>query len=164
MSDNNNSGIRVNIHEQVFLYPTNQFDEMVFSGVDRRLDNQSIGNQIRSALDNVEMYDVMAGFFGNMMDLVYEDRIMDVAMSESLSHYKTQEKKPNVKLDIKESIVSNSLIKEKCSICISFFNIDEKITKLDCKHILHTKCIAEWVKYKSECPVCRSQIKTTDEY
>jgi len=32
---------------------------------------------------------------------------------------------------------------------------------LTCKHILHTECISEWVKYKSECPICRAEIPTT---
>ena len=44
--------------------------------------------------------------------------------------------------------------------CISDFEKGEKITELECKHILHTECISEWVKYKSECPVCRSFVKT----
>ena len=162
MSNNNNSRIRVNIHEYDGYNP---FDELVFNNLDNSLDNSSIQNEIRTALNQVRMLDVMAGFFGSMMDGISEDGIsedgmMEIARSESLNYYKTQEKKPNVKLDINESIASESLKEEKCAICLSFFNVGEKITELECNHVLHTECVAEWVKYKSECPACRGPIKT----
>lgn len=173
MSNSNNSRIRVNIHEdndqvfyieQVYLsmdepftrypanYNSNSFNEFIFNG-----GNQE--DEIRSALNRVSMIDVMSGLFGSMYE-VSEDRMMEIAQRESLNHYRTQEKKPDVKLDIDCSVATDKLKDEKCTICVTAFEIGEKITELECKHVLHTECIAEWVKYKSECPICRHSVKT----
>ena len=91
-----------------------------------------------------------------------EDRMMEIAMRESLLHYKTQEKKPNIKLAIKSMICDDKYKGENCAICKCEFENDVNITILKCKHILHTECISEWVKYKAECPVCRDKIKIID--
>ena len=72
----------------------------------------------------------------------------------------TNEKNQNIKLDLSNKILLENIKGESCTICISDFEKGEKITELECKHILHTECISEWVKYKSECPVCRSFVKT----
>ena len=192
-NNNNNSRIRVIIHEH-------EDDEILVPPMyiminDRRprlrnainnLFNQPVFNpgsglspyeEINNALNQVQMLDVMTGFFGDMMeggygiplgprgggyDSVMEDRMMRVAMRESLNHYKTQEKKPNIKLDVKSQLATSDHKDNTCAICKSDFEVDENITLLSCDHIFHTDCIAEWVKYKSECPVCRSKIETTD--
>lgn len=43
--------------------------------------------------------------------------------------------------------------KESCSICLEEFGCDTEF--LPCAHEFHTKCINEWLKIKSTCPVCR---------
>ena len=70
---------------------------------------------------------------------------------------------PNVKLNIKSKLATNEDTKYNCSICVSDFDKDESIKQLECNHIFHSNCIGEWVKYKSECPCCRSYIQTTNE-
>lgn len=87
--------------------------------------------------------------------------MMEMAMRESLDQYKTQEKKPDVELCVEGELATKDHLDKSCVICKSDFELDEKITVLECKHILHTECISEWVKYKSECPICRSKIHTT---
>ena len=47
----------------------------------------------------------------------------------------------------------------QCPICFETiqYNKDElKKAILDCGHEFHPKCILTWLKYKSTCPVCRS--------
>jgi hypothetical protein len=67
-------------------------------------------------------------------------------------------------LMIKRELAKNPDMKdENCTICVSKYQIGENVTELNCKHIFHTECISEWVKYKSECPVCRQSIDTIDE-
>jgi len=97
-------------------------------------------------------------------DLVYSenDRMLRIGMNESLNYYKTQEKKPNIKLNVESCKATIDHKQYDCSICKSGFMIEEDITILLCNHILHTDCISEWVKYKSDCPVCRAQIPTID--
>ena len=46
---------------------------------------------------------------------------------------------------------------EECIIC--FENMSYNIKILSCKHIFHHDCIKEWTHYKSNCPVCREELK-----
>jgi hypothetical protein len=139
MSNNNNSNRR--------------FNNLVFS----QTSGLSINDEILNALRSVSMVDVMFDFFG---DGFMEDNEMEMTQQESFNNYNNQRKNPSVILDIDSSIAKFSHINEKCTICISSFNVHEKITELECTHIFHTSCVSEWVKYKSDCPVCRKSIKT----
>ena len=176
MSNDNNYGTRVNIHNHeendyvtqmiIMERPYNPFYQPVFHG-----NGMNPEDEIRYTLDRVSMLNVMGAFFDNFMGGMggmggmgmSEERMMAIARRESLVHYKTQEKKPHIKIGITSKIADESLIDENCAICMSKFDVGENITNLECKHTLHTDCIAEWVKYKSECPVCRSDILTVDE-
>lgn len=94
-----------------------------------------------------------------------EQKIMDQVMEESLQMYKTVEKKPDVKLDLEnttfEDCDSGGENPDKnCTICMMKYESDEIVTRLDCTHLFHSKCISEWGMYKAECPVCRAKIKT----
>jgi len=48
---------------------------------------------------------------------------------------------------------------ELCCICMEHFSCNQEVYWLSCKHIFHTNCLDEWVKYKNECPSCRTLIK-----
>lgn len=120
---------------------------------------------INNALRNAQNVDIMDIFFGNMMDDYenrMEEKMMDIAMRESLNQYKTQEKKPGVVLKVESCKATSDHKDDLCPICNSNIVENEEVTILNCKHIHHTECIGEWVKYKSECPVCRGPISTVD--
>ena len=51
---------------------------------------------------------------------------------------------------------------KNCVICSTDYDIDENVINLNCKHTFHPTCLQEWVMYKSECPMCRSNIYTVD--
>jgi hypothetical protein len=90
-----------------------------------------------------------------------DTRVMNSVMAESLTFYKTQEKKNEIELS--EPTLRTAKAKhltETCTICMSQFELGEKLVKTKCKHLFHRDCLAEWVKYKSECPVCRENVKT----
>ena len=49
------------------------------------------------------------------------------------------------------------MIEEKeCCICLQ--KLKDNITKLNCSHCYHSKCINEWTKNSNSCPICRKQI------
>ncbi len=61
---------------------------------------------------------------------------------------------------LREVIIIKAEDTKTCSICIEECIINEDINnKLvcmkNCKHVFHEKCIKEWVKTKSTCPLCR---------
>ncbi|EGR31809.1 hypothetical protein IMG5_101120 [Ichthyophthirius multifiliis] len=47
---------------------------------------------------------------------------------------------------------------DKCSICITEFNIGQQVKILDCKHFYHVECISSWLKDQKKCPVCKNEI------
>ena len=179
MASDNNSRIRVNIHQDgnnpsermyvMFNENNPDIDNILNQPVFNHNNGLSIIDEINNALSRVQDLELMGGLFGNMiggyenvLNDIMEDRMIEVAMRDSLYHYNTQEKKPNIKLDINSQKSCVEHTSHACAICKDDFELDENITILECKHILHTNCIAEWVKYKSECPVCRGKIQTID--
>ena len=180
----NNNSIEVNIYNE----QSNMFNDLIIVEIyneiyneidnDNEIDNEIINNPLivlyntfqrnifnqngltinsRNLINTID-------FFNNFInDEITEDRLLDIALTESLNHYKTQEKKPNIKLCIEGYILNNDMKDENCTICVTKYQIGENIIELNCKHIFHIECISEWVKYKSECPVCRQSIDTVDE-
>lgn len=125
--------------------------------------NEDPSRTISRFLESVSNFDIVDELLYGLMDRErrVENTMMEMAMRESLDQYKTQEKKPDVELCVEGEIATKDHLDKSCVICKSDFELDEKITVLECKHILHTECISEWVKYKSECPTCRAKIHTT---
>lgn len=114
-------------------------------------------------LESFNNFDIVDDLLYGLMDRerIVENTMMEMAMRESLDQYKTQEKKPYVELCVEGELATKDHLDKSCVICKLDFELDEKITVLECKHIFHTECISEWVKYKSECPICRAKIHTT---
>ena len=46
----------------------------------------------------------------------------------------------------------------KCTICLSYFEIGEKKANLPCLHSFHYNCIKRWMKSKKYCPICKFRI------
>jgi len=61
-------------------------------------------------------------------------------------------------------VVTESNIQDigKCSICMTNFEIDDKILDIECKHNFHKECLEEYLKkYNHICPICRQDIGKT---
>lgn len=43
-----------------------------------------------------------------------------------------------------------------CTICLSHSTPNDKLTRLECSHIFHSKCAAEWLKQSKRCPCCNN--------
>ena len=50
-----------------------------------------------------------------------------------------------------------SLVGEKCSICLANFKAGRRLIRLDCegRHVFHQVCIEGWFAGKTTCPNCR---------
>jgi len=162
--NNNNTSVRVSNNEYNTIVIESSLDQVVdFS----REEDPSV--TISRFLRGVSDFDIVDNLLNGIMyterrmytEQRIDNRMMEIAMRESLDQYKTQEKKPNVELCIQGELATKDHLNKSCVICKSDLELNDKITVLECKHILHTECIAEWVKYKSECPTCRSKIHTT---
>lgn len=50
----------------------------------------------------------------------------------------------------------DTILKSECNICMDNYKCKQyKRILPECKHTFHKKCIDEWLKKKSSCPVCR---------
>lgn len=63
----------------------------------------------------------------------------------------------NIDDNIDDNLSSSSNDEPKCTICFETLNGD--IKQLECSHTFHEKCISEWFKSQSTCPICRKEIE-----
>jgi len=60
---------------------------------------------------------------------------------------------------IKESDVRPGASKPECGICMDDDDWCAEWTWLECAHQFHTKCVDDWLKTATRCPVCRTEVK-----
>lgn len=46
-----------------------------------------------------------------------------------------------------------------CPVCLSDYEHGDRCSVLPCKHGFHNKCILEWTKEHSTCPMCRVDLR-----
>ncbi|XP_047985263.1 E3 ubiquitin-protein ligase arkadia-A-like [Leguminivora glycinivorella] len=49
---------------------------------------------------------------------------------------------------------------EKCTICLSIFEVDSHCRRLPCMHLFHMECVDQWLSTNKHCPICRVDIET----
>ncbi|KAG4069517.1 hypothetical protein HA402_006883 [Bradysia odoriphaga] len=48
---------------------------------------------------------------------------------------------------------------EKCTICLSLFEIENDVRRLPCMHLFHLDCVDRWLITNKHCPICRVDIE-----
>ena len=51
---------------------------------------------------------------------------------------------------------------ERCTICISDFEVGEELKQLPCRHIYHLECVDSWLKQENKCPVCKGEVDISE--
>ena len=49
---------------------------------------------------------------------------------------------------------------DKCTICLSEFEVDEDVRRLPCFHLFHVECVYQWLGQNKRCPICRYLISS----
>ena len=44
---------------------------------------------------------------------------------------------------------------DKCTICLSEFEVEEDVRRLPCMHLFHVECVDQWLGQNKRCPICR---------
>ena len=83
-----------------------------------------------------------------------EWRLTELTMRESMNSFKAFERDPRVSTELPVDTFTGKPA-DICVICQQCFERNDGVANLACTHTLHYSCMAEWVKYKAECPVCR---------
>ena len=135
--------------------------------------NLFMNNSHRNVFDILESMDNVTMLFNrihryNIAERTYEDileeKMIEIATTESENSYNSYERKPDIKIDIKSELYQDSKnCDTSCSICITDFIGLDKVSILKCNHVYHNKCIIEWGMYRQECPVCRTYIEIKKE-
>ncbi|GAB1599461.1 E3 ubiquitin-protein ligase RNF126-like isoform X1 [Argonauta hians] len=75
---------------------------------------------------------------------------------------------PPANKDIIDALQLSQITKEQvdkklqCPICLSEFELSEKVKELSCTHQYHIDCIDQWLKMHGNCPVCRKDLNGRD--
>jgi len=143
-------------------------------------------NPMNNPMMNMQMMMMNLNLFmnnmnNNVININIPDDIMsldrkDIKRDENLDVKMDVDKllKENRKLDNKNkdiqyilNYIPFTILKEKpkkkgdepnCLICLSDFEVDEKVSALPCFHCYHTKCLDEWIIRNAKCPVCKYEI------
>ncbi|XP_060189736.1 E3 ubiquitin protein ligase RIE1-like [Lycium barbarum] len=78
------------------------------------------------------------------------------ASDEQLSNLPSWNYKEN-KEEIKSSAMDNE--NAECCICLAKYKDKEEIRQLPCSHIFHLKCVDQWLKILSCCPLCKQELE-----
>lgn len=46
-----------------------------------------------------------------------------------------------------------------CSICLTDFNNEDKVSITECDHIYHNDCIKKWLRINNTCCICKQELK-----
>ena len=58
------------------------------------------------------------------------------------------------------NIAYTAHLNDECTICLEKYSVEQSpIGLLACEHIFHLSCINEHLKTKSDCPLCRAEVK-----
>ncbi|XP_038689566.1 E3 ubiquitin-protein ligase At4g11680-like isoform X2 [Tripterygium wilfordii] len=65
----------------------------------------------------------------------------------------------NTKLALDNDVESNSTDDPECCICLAKYRAKEEVRQLPCSHIFHLKCVDQWLKIISCCPLCKQELE-----
>ena len=129
---------------------------------------------------NMNMNLLMNNMTNNMMRLNFDDdddnEMNDIKRNESLDvkmdidnilKNKNELEKKNKNRQYILNYIPFTIIKDApkaneddphCLICLSDFQVDEKVSALPCCHCFHTNCLDKWIVRNAKCPICKFEI------
>ena len=147
----------------------NQINSKNINGVSQNFKNNSQNKNIRQSnlKDNSAMKTVGAvislSYFGSVTSRVLYHHIMPNGLFDFVaSRFRNTNEQQEIAKKIIELLHVYEL-KEKendsCAICVSDFEIGEKVTMIPCSHLFHSECIKKWLMINLSCPICKFKIK-----
>ncbi|KAF3597123.1 hypothetical protein DY000_02027708 [Brassica cretica] len=114
-------------------------------------------------LGGVSFYDQHRDMRLDIDNMSYEELL---ALEERIGTVSTALPEEAISKSLKTSIYQikpSSDHKEdaKCSICQEEYTIGDEVGRLHCEHTYHLKCVQEWLRMKSWCPICKTTADTS---
>ena len=86
------------------------------------------------------------------------DNIYEIIINESINDNELTREEDKKILVVPQKYDKKLHSSLDCIICTDSYIENELVCVLSCNHFFHEKCIEEWIKYKNECPICRTNI------
>ncbi|XP_016506483.1 E3 ubiquitin-protein ligase At4g11680-like [Nicotiana tabacum] len=100
---------------------------------------------------------ILSSFLGYNMNMGSVDRGASDEQLSSLPSWKYKES--GKKEQPKYSGVENENENVECCICLAKYGDKEEIRQLPCSHIFHLKCVDQWLRIISCCPLCKQELE-----
>ena len=146
------------------------------------MNNNMMNNNMNMNMNMMMMMNMnllMNNMTNNMMRLNFDDddnEMNDIKRNESLDvkmdidnilKNKNELEKKNKNRQYILNYIPFTIIKDApkaneddphCLICLSDFQVDEKVSALPCCHCFHTNCLDKWIVRNAKCPICKFEI------
>lgn len=172
-----------------FMYNNEEFNTEIFNDYSflddfmNRILNSNFENTVENTVEYTRHDDNYTQYFSGALNEIVSDYMNDYynnnnidyilsiynrdtnntienILNQSFEEAPTLCKKENQNINLQQFIYTkgdNST--ESCTICLCDFENGTSISTLDCSHVFHYSCLKEWCQYKSQCPICRDEIK-----
>ncbi|KAF5730450.1 E3 ubiquitin-protein ligase [Tripterygium wilfordii] len=100
---------------------------------------------------------LISSFLGYNMNLGSAERGASEDQISGLPSWRYTE--VNTKLELDNDIGSSSTDDPECCICLAKYREKEEVRQLPCSHIFHLKCVDQWLKIISCCPLCKQELE-----
>lgn len=97
---------------------------------------------------------MLSTFLGYNMNMASVDRGASDEQLSSLPSWKYKE--IGNKEDLRNWALQNE--NSECCICLAKYGDKEEIRQLPCSHIFHLKCVDQWLRIISCCPLCKQEL------
>ncbi|GJT95713.1 E3 ubiquitin protein ligase-like protein [Tanacetum coccineum] len=114
--------------------------------------NMQIMNKSRTIL---ELFFAICNILGYNMNAGSTNRGASEDQISKLPIWKYKEIAPD--LEHGKAIVDSSTT--ECCICLAKYKEKEEMRRLGCSHIFHMKCVDQWLKIVSCCPLCKQELE-----
>lgn len=136
--------------------------------VNNRFNSDSTNNRPMNNRSNNLYYDITYDELDPLRGLVHlmlisgRSNLPDI-LHRSLIDDQEMKRNDNIILNLEPRYSTISDKNTQCTVCMDNIDLNQTIVQTQCNHIFHSKCLDNWVKYKSDCPICRKKIPVLEK-
>ncbi|XP_061337632.1 E3 ubiquitin-protein ligase At4g11680-like isoform X2 [Gastrolobium bilobum] len=103
---------------------------------------------------------LISSLLGYNMNMAFSDRGASDDQISQLPNWRHKEAHTKLELG-NDSKGSEKSINEdsECCICLAKYKDKEEVRQLPCSHMFHLKCVDQWLKIMSSCPLCKQGLE-----
>lgn len=136
---------------------------------------QNVFNQINQMFQNNNLFTITTGNFSNnnllnFLNVHNNDQqfenLLNFIMLHDPNRYGNPPASQKAINELKRIEINEENIDQykdlTCNVCLSYFELNEKIIQMKCYHEFHEECLLSWLKIHNTCPICRDELESED--